>query len=157
MKALHQYWGDVDSVLREVFFFCVAIVLGVAMRLGILGVAIKPLEAGVLVTDGLLWDLHVSVVNWLSLCLGGTADANAGGSEGLDVPTGVSGVGTLTAHPNPFTGGPLFDGCVCTLLCSTFALTLGVKLLRYASSKAFLTLWRALLSHVNFFTKYPRR
>ena len=125
-----------EGVLREVFFFCVAFVLGVAMRLAILGVAIKPLEVGVLITDGLLWDLHVSVVNWLSLCLGGTADADAGGSEGLftfailGVPTGVSGVDTLTAHPNPFTGGPLFDGCGCTLLCSTFALTLGDKLLR---------------------------
>ena len=72
-----------EGVLREVFFFCVAFVLGVAMRLAILGVAIKPLEVGVLITDGLLWDLHVSVVNWLSLCLGGTADADAGGSEGL--------------------------------------------------------------------------
>ena len=125
-----------EGVLREVFFFCVAFVLGVAMRLAILGVAIKPLEVGVLITDGLLWDLHVSVVNWLSLCLGGTADADADGSEGLftfailGVPTGVSGVDTLTAHPNLFTGGPLFDGCGCTLLCSTFALTLGDKLLR---------------------------
>lgn len=78
------------------------------MQLGILGVAIKLLEAGVLATDGLLWDLHVC---WLFLCLGGTADADVGGSEGLltvailDVPIGVLGVDALTAHPYLFAGG----------------------------------------------------
>ena len=61
-----------EIFLRPVLFFCVAIVLGANMRLGILGVAIKLLVEGVVVTDGRSWDLHMGVV-WLSLCLGGAA------------------------------------------------------------------------------------
>ena len=80
-----------------------------------------------IISGGLSWDVHVSVLNWLSLCLGG-------GSKGLatvavqGILAGVLVMGTLTAHPNPFTGAHLFDSSGCTLLASTFALTLGDKL-----------------------------